>query len=112
MKTLLKKILARYSEKRTHKKQKLEWLKGIAEKKSLELQKLSYEELCFFMDEPWTDEYGEGDSFHQLEVMVDYDDPERVNKNLRVIVCVDDGGIRAFVPYSCDFIITPEGEFL
>src|SRR5205807_9836250 len=33
-------------------------------------------------------------------------------KNLRVIVSVDDGGLRAFVPLTDSFIVSPEGLFV
>lgn len=32
--------------------------------------------------------------------------------NVRVIVAVDDGGIRAFVPFTSDFIKSPAGQFV
>ena len=32
--------------------------------------------------------------------------------NVRVIVAVDDGGIRAFVPFTSDFIKSPSGQFV
>ena len=131
---LLKSLLEKYSEKKFYKKQKIKRLQNIADKKSLELQKLSYIELCSFINDPPHEEYGEGESFYQIEIMVTYDDyrvnknsekvkvieimpttdrNNLVNENLRVIVSVDDGGIMAYTGgVSSDFIITPEGEFL
>ena len=32
--------------------------------------------------------------------------------NLRVVVTVDDGGWRAFVPRTADFIVAPDGSFV
>ncbi len=31
---------------------------------------------------------------------------------LRVIVAVDDGGLRAFAPVNADFLISPQGTFI
>jgi hypothetical protein len=47
---------------------------------------------------------------YQLEVQGVWDDRE--GGNLRVIVSVDDGGLRAFAPLSADFIISPGGSFV
>ncbi|MGH2607051.1 MAG: hypothetical protein ACRDG5_10710 [Anaerolineales bacterium] len=62
-----------------------------------------------------------GDSWHaeviapsgarsQLEVNAVWDD--RAGRNVRVIGSIDDGGLRAFVPLSDDFIVAPDGHFV
>lgn len=46
----------------------------------------------------------------QLEVNAVWDD--RPARNVRVIGSIDDGGLRAFVPLSDDFIVAPDGLFV
>jgi hypothetical protein len=47
---------------------------------------------------------------YQVEVQGFWDD--EASENLRVSVNVDDGGWRAFVPFSTDFIRAPDGSFV
>jgi len=47
---------------------------------------------------------------YQVEFQAVWDDKK--DGNLRVMGCIDDRGIRAFVPLTDDFIITPNGEFV
>ena len=49
---------------------------------------------------------------YQIETIVFWDDPRELGGNLRVIVCIDDGGWRAFLPLSDDFIISPDESFV
>lgn len=46
----------------------------------------------------------------QLEVVVSWDDEP--DGNVRVVASIDDGGLRAFVPMSEDFIESPSGELV
>ena len=46
----------------------------------------------------------------QVEVQAVWD--RREGENLRVIVSVDDGGLRAFAPVTEDFIVRPDGSFV
>jgi hypothetical protein len=47
---------------------------------------------------------------YQLETQVFWDGkPER---DIRVMVSIDDGGLSAFLPISDDFIIAPDGSFV
>ena len=47
---------------------------------------------------------------YQIEVQFFWDD--RPNGDIRVIGCIDDGGLRAFVPLSDSFIKAPSGAFV
>jgi len=47
---------------------------------------------------------------YQLEVQFLWD--SKPNRDVRVIGSVDDGGWRAFVPLSDDFILAPDGAFV
>jgi len=47
---------------------------------------------------------------YQLEVQGLWD--RDVGESLRVIVSVDDGGVRAFAPVSDDFIVARDGSFV
>ncbi|MDP3030292.1 MAG: hypothetical protein Q8O04_12560 [Deltaproteobacteria bacterium] len=91
---------------------KKERLKSLLNDKILELQKLPYEELCKFIDNPRCEEHGEGDNFYQIEIESFWDDGKRRTKNLRVMVTIDDGGITAFSPLAESFIVTPDGKLL
>lgn len=42
-----------------------------------------------------------------VDTMVVWDGPE--GGDVRVIAAIDDGGVRAFVPVSDDFILSPDG---
>ena len=46
----------------------------------------------------------------QIEIQVSWDDEP--DGNVRVMVSIDDGGLRAFVPMTDDFIKAPTGEFI
>lgn len=96
----------------TMKKEKKERLKLLLKKKILELQELSYNELCKFIDNPKTEEYGGGDSFYQMEIESFWDDGKGKSKDLRVAVAIDDGGLMAFFPLTDSFIITSDGRIL
>jgi hypothetical protein len=53
---------------------------------------------------------GSGGGSYQLEIQVFWDrDP---GGDIRVMGAIDDGGIRAFAPWTDGFIMTPEGRFL
>jgi hypothetical protein len=47
---------------------------------------------------------------YQVEIQAFWDD--KPNDILRVMGAIDDGGIRAYVPMSEDFVIAPAGEFI
>jgi hypothetical protein len=75
------------------------------------LRRVSYQELVSRIGSATTDEVArDGERFWQLEVQVFWDDEP--NGNVRVMVSIDDGGLRAFVPMTSDFIKSPSGEFV
>jgi hypothetical protein len=52
----------------------------------------------------------ESGTWYQGKVQVLWDDKQ--NGAIRVIASVDDGGWRAFVPLTVDFILAPDGTFV
>lgn len=78
---------------------------------SAKLQRLSYQELIGFIDRPlskWVT--GTDGEQYQLEINVFWDC--RKKENVRVMLAVDDGGWRAFVPLTDSFIVSPTGKLL
>jgi hypothetical protein len=47
---------------------------------------------------------------YQIDIQPIWDDKSK--GHIRVLGLVDDGGIRAFVPLSDDFIVAPDGTFV
>jgi len=47
---------------------------------------------------------------YQVEIQAFWDDKKE--QNLRVMVSIDDGGLRAIVPLTSSFIIAPDGSFV
>ncbi|WP_171160174.1 hypothetical protein [Usitatibacter palustris] len=75
------------------------------------LRAVSYRELASRVDSVTTDEVArDSERSWQLEVQVLWDDEP--NGNIRVVVSVDDGGLRAFVPVTKSFVKSPSGEFV
>ena len=85
--------------------------RGVALGRLEELRALSYEELLTrFSDRlEACDVIGRSGARYQLEAQVL---KEGRGESLRVMVSVDDGGVRAFSPLTESFIITPEGSFV
>ncbi len=75
------------------------------------LRAVPYRELAARVDSVTTDEVvRDSERSWQLEIQVLWDDePEG---NVRVMVSIDDGGLRAFVPMTESFIKSPTGEFV
>ena len=70
-----------------------------------------YSDLAALVSEPESTEIaGPSGARYQVEVLAVWD--ERPHGNLRVIGAIDDGGLRAFVPLSADFIVAPDGSFV
>ena len=68
-------------------------------------------ELASRVDSVTTDEVArDAQRSWQLEIQVLWDDEP--NGNVRVMVSIDDGGLRAFVPMTESFIKSPSGEFV
>jgi hypothetical protein len=53
---------------------------------------------------------GKSGAEYQIEIEAVWDD--KPDGNLRVIVGIDDGGLRAFSPLTESFIIAPDGSFV
>ncbi len=47
---------------------------------------------------------------YQLEIQFIWDD--QTHGNIRVMGAIDDGGIRAFMPLTLSFIMSPAGKFI
>ena len=53
---------------------------------------------------------GDGGTLYQVQIDIFWDDePDGV---IRVTGVVDDGGLRAFVPLTEDFLVRPDGTFV
>lgn len=75
------------------------------------LRAVSYEELASRVDSVTTDEVArDSERSWQVEVQVSWDDEP--GGNVRVAVAIDDGGLRAFVPMTGEFVKSPSGEFV
>ena len=75
------------------------------------LRAVPYRELASRVDSVTTDEVARDSARSwQLEIEVLWDDEP--NGNVRVMVSVDDGGLRAFVPMTDSFIKTPSEQFV
>ena len=71
----------------------------------------SYAELVSLVSRPIASSVtGPSGAVYQIEVQVFWDGP--ANGDLRVMGSVDDGGWRAFLPLSADFVVTPAGGFV
>ena len=72
---------------------------------------LPFRELLRLIDESEALEvFVPGGTTYQIEIFALWDDESRVH--LRVIGTIDDGGWRAFVPLTSDFITVPNGSFV
>lgn len=81
-----------------------EQLKPYREKPYAELIKL-------IKQKPLTYELkGQSGALYQIEIQAFWDD--RPDGNIRIMVSIDDGGLRAFSPISDDFIKSPTGVFV
>jgi hypothetical protein len=71
----------------------------------------SYADLSALVGRPRTYEVkGASGVVYQLELQAFWDD--KPNDVLRVRLAIDDGGIRAYMPLSEDFLIAPDGHFV
>lgn len=86
--------------------------RGIALTRLNELRQSSWADLRDrYLDQPQTVEaMRESGTTYQVETLAVWDGP--VDGDLRVMVNIDDGGWRAFVPLGVDFIIAPDGSFV
>ncbi len=85
--------------------------KELLSKELATFRKCPYSELLCLLKSPDTKEVvGASGKTYQLEFQAVLDDSKK--KDLRVIGAIDDGGLRAFVPLTEDFIITTEGKYV
>ena len=83
----------------------------VLDKWMAKLRTEPYRELASRVGSITTDEVvRDGARAWQVEVQVSWDDEP--NGNVRVMVSIDDGGLRAFVPMTDDFVKSPSGEFI
>lgn len=85
--------------------------RGILSDEERRLRRLPYGELVARYASPQTERRtGASGATYQLEVQAFLDDP--ATRNLRVLMSMDDGSLRAFNPLSADFVIAPDGSFV
>src|SRR6266481_1472056 len=76
-----------------------------------QLRAMSYHDLLGLMDrETVTEVDGSPGRRYTIETSVFWDGAK--DRDLRVIVSIDDGGRRAYAPMSDDFIMAPDGSFV
>ena len=81
------------------------------EARLLEYRRCGYDALLRLLEQQDVFEaVGASGTMYQLEVQAVWDD--RKAGNLRVIVSIDDGGWRAFMPLASSFIMRPNGTFV
>jgi hypothetical protein len=86
--------------------------RGILAQQIARLRQLSHGDLQRYVkDEEHMEVKGESGAEYQVEVQSLWDEG-RPGGNLRVMVSIDDGGLRAIFPLSEDFIIAPDGSFV
>lgn len=76
------------------------------------LRRLSYDELKtrYLSDVEDVTILGDNGVAYQVEVQALWDDRRR--RHIRVLVGIDDGGLRAFMPLTDSFIVAPDGTFI
>ena len=57
-----------------------------------------------------TEVTGPSGAWYQFDIQVFWDN--KPNGDVRVSCAIDDGGFRAFIPLTDDFIMSPEGKFV
>jgi len=72
---------------------------------------MPYAELVLLLDETnHIDTVGPSGTKYQVDIEVMWDDKSK--GDLRIIGAVDDGGWRALIPLTDDFILRPDGTFV
>jgi hypothetical protein len=83
----------------------------VLDKWVAKLRSVPYRELASRVGSVTTDDVArDGERSWQVEVQVAWEDEP--DGNVRVTVSIDDGGLRAFVPLTNDFVKAPSGEFI
>jgi len=86
--------------------------RSVLKKELAKYRAKHYRELVALIGNPQTAEVLEPSGVrYQVEIEAMWDDPRRPNDVLRVVGSVDDGGIRAYLPLTDSFLLTPTGEF-
>jgi hypothetical protein len=76
-----------------------------------QLRAMSYHDLLGLMDkETVTEVDGSPGRRYSIETQVFWDGAK--DRDLRVMVSIDDGGWRAYAPLTDDFIMAPDGSFV
>jgi hypothetical protein len=86
--------------------------RGIALAQVSDLRRMGWEQLrdCYLKSPETIEVSGESGAVYQVQTQAVWD--SGADGDLRVMVAVDDGGWRAFLPLSEDFIIAPDGSFV
>lgn len=84
--------------------------KALLQARVEELRALSFEDLRRFFDEQVDEVHGPSGQKYQLETRAVWDGEK--HGNIRIMVCIDDGGWRAFFPRSSGFIKAPDNSFI
>lgn len=85
--------------------------KSILAKELRAWRRRPYPELSAAVGDTWhTEVAAPSGARYQVEVLALWDD--RPGGNVRVIASIDDGGLRALVPLSDDFIMAPTGDLV
>lgn len=85
--------------------------KAILSRELAGYRQLPYQELIARLEiEDLREVRGASGTTYQLEFQLLWDDEK--SGHLRVMAMIDDGGLRAFVPLTDDFIIAPDGSFI
>lgn len=73
------------------------------------LSKKSYDELFEYIDRPTCESVtGSDGKIYNIETGAFWDD--KPGGNLRIVIGIDDGGWRSYVPLTKDFLIGPDGK--
>jgi len=87
--------------------------KTIPNDKLKELRAKPYQELCRLLETQELREIkGQSGTVYQLEVQAMWDAGTEAKRDLRVMASIDDGGWRAFMPLTADFIMASDGSFI
>jgi hypothetical protein len=86
---------------------------GILQNRLEEFKKLSYAELKRLVEDRMLETLeinGASGAEYQLEIEARWDD--KPGGSIRMMMAIDDGGVRAFVPLTADFIKAPDESFV
>jgi hypothetical protein len=84
---------------------------GLINAELARLQKLSFADLTALIGKPETNQrVGDDGKTYQIEIQAFWD--SKKGADVRVIVAADDGGRRAFIPLTDDFIMRPDGSLV